>query len=233
MREKSEFKQGADWGRATRLWHGRAATSKCHAKRHAKRVARRFVAILALAAIFCGTGVAYGQNKKNKQKGKDAETSVSTSSFLPDPQAVDLLVSQMLGAWQAGDADGMRKFYADDVLVVSGAWEQPIIGWANYSSAYQTQLKRTAGPRLERTNSYTRVIGDSAWVTYQWQFVGEVDGKRTQAFGHTTLVLQKRAGNWLIVLNHTSAVPIDEPASASPATRANGQPTSSLTPSAR
>jgi uncharacterized protein (TIGR02246 family) len=222
MCEKSEFqKRGADSRAAIRLRVGRTGTSR--------RTSRFLLTILALAAMFCGTGSVYGQNKKNKQKGKDAETSASTASLLPDNQAVDLLVSQMLGAWQAGDADGMRKFYADDVLVVSGAWEQPIMGWANYASAYQAQLKRTTAPRLERTNSYTRVMGDSAWVTYQWQFAGDVDGKPTQAFGHTTLVFQKRAGNWLIVLNHTSAIPMDEP----PAARPNGQPASSLAPNAR
>jgi len=232
MPEKSEFKkhgEGRDRGPAMRLWHGRAATSK----RQTTRMTRRFTAVLALAAIFCGSGIAYGQNNKNKQKDKGAETNVSSSSLLPDNRAVDLLVSQMLGAWQAGDADALRKFYADDVLVVSGAWEQPIIGWANYSNAYQAQFKRTTGPRLERTNSYTRAMGDTAWATYQWRFVGEVDGKPAQALGHTTLVLQKRAGNWFIVLNHTSAVPTDEPVSANPAARPNGQPTSSLAPNAR
>ena len=191
------------------------------------------MAMLALAAIFCGTGLVYGQNKKNKQKDKNAEPNVSTSSLLPDNQAVDLLVSQMLGAWQAGDAEGMRKFYADDVLVVSGAWEQPIMGWANYATACQAQFARTTGPRLERTNSYTKVVGDTAWVTYQWQFAGNVEGKPTQAFGHTTLVLQKRTGNWLIVLNHTSAVPIDETPPARSAAQSTGQPTSSLAPNAR
>lgn len=232
MREKSEFKkQGADSGPVICLCHGRAGISERRAGT-STRTTRRVVAILALAVALCASASVYGQNKKNK-KDKDAETSVSTSSLLPDNQAVDLLVSQMLGAWQAGDADGMRKFYADDVLVVSGAWEQPIIGWANYANAYQAQLKRTSAPRLERTNSYTRMMGDTAWVTYQWQFAGDVDGKPTQAFGHTTLVLQKRAGNWLIVLNHTSAVPIDQAPAASPALRPNGQPTSSLAPNAR
>jgi len=229
MREKAELKkQGADSGEAIRLCQGRAGASK----RHTKRIAKRVVAILALATTLCATGSVYGQNKKNK-KEKDADASVSTSSLLPDGQAVDLLVSQMLGAWQAGDADGMRKFYADDVLVVSGAWEQPIVGWANYANAYQAQVKRTSAPRLERTNSYTHVMGDNAWVTYQWQFAGDVEGKPTQAFGHTTLVLQKRAGNWLIVLNHTSAVPIDDPPAVRPSASANSQPASSLAPNSR
>jgi uncharacterized protein (TIGR02246 family) len=225
MRGKAEFKKKrANSGPAIRLRHGHADGPR--------RFSRRSLAILVLVATLCGTGLVYGQNKKNK-KDKDAETSVSTASLLPDNQAIDLLVSQMLGAWQAGDAEGMRKFYASDVMVVSGAWEQPIIGWANYASAYQAQLARTTAPRLERTNSYTRVTGDTAWVTYQWQFAGDVEGKPTQAFGHTTLVFQKRVGTWLIVLNHTSAIPIDEPPTVKPSTPANGQPTSSLAPNAR
>jgi uncharacterized protein (TIGR02246 family) len=225
MREKFKTSR-ADSGPANRPGHVRTDRPQ--------RMSRRVVAILALAAIFCGTGSVNGQNnKKNKQKDKNAETSVSTSSLLPDNQAVDLLVSQMLGAWQAGDAEGMRKFYADDVLVVSGAWEQPIMGWASYATAYQAQFARTTGPRLERTNSYTKAVGDTAWVTYQWQFVGNVEGKPTQAFGHTSLVLQKRAGVWLIVLNHTSAVPIDDPPPARSAAQPSGQPTSSLTPATR
>jgi uncharacterized protein (TIGR02246 family) len=221
MREESEFKnERADCGPAKRLRHGY--------KGRPGHISRRRVAVLALVVTLCGAGFVYGQNKKNKKK--DAEASASSQSLLPDNQAVDLLVSQMLGAWQAGDADAMQKFYADDIMVISGAWEPPLIGWANYARAYQTQLARTSGSRLERTNSYAKVMGDTAWVTYQWQYVGSVDGKRTQALGHTTLVLEKRAGNWLIVLNHTSAIPTDEPPAETLSTPAKGEPTSSLAP---
>jgi ketosteroid isomerase-like protein len=72
---------------------------------------------------------------------------------------------------------------------------------------------------MDRSNSYIKVSGDTAWVSYQWQFFGQVDGNPTNAFGHTTLVLQKRAGSWLIVLNHTSGVPATPaaaPAAAKP-----------------
>ncbi len=197
-----------------------------------RQAGKRSVAILTLAAMLCGAGFAYGQNQKNKKKDKDkqAESSVTAASFLPENQAIDLLVSQMLGAWQAGDAEAMRKFYADDIMVISGAWEPPLVGWENYARAYQAQFARTSRSRLERTNSYIKVMGDAALVTYQWQFVGNVDGKQAQAFGHTTLVLQKRAGNWLIVLNHTSAIPADEPSANTQTPPPSGVPTSSLAP---
>jgi uncharacterized protein (TIGR02246 family) len=219
MREESDCKnKRADCGTSKRLHH------PCLAK---QGLGRRSMAILALAAMLCGAGFADGQNQKNKNKKKDADATLETSTLLPDNQAIDLLVTQMLGAWQAGDAEGMHKFYADDITMISGAWEAPLFGWANYARAYQAQFARTSGSRLERTNSYTKVMGDTALVTYQWQFLGSVDGQRTQAFGHTTLALQKRAGTWLIILNHTSVIPTDQPSATTPA---SAEPTSSLAP---
>ena len=158
--------------------------------------------------------------QKQNQKGKqpDSQSTEITSPIAPpDSQAIDLLVSQMLGAWQVGDVDMMHKAYADDVTVVSGQWEQPIFGWTNYARAYQAQRTRTQGDRLERTNTFTKVIGNAAWCTYQWRYTGQVDGASAAAFGHTTLVLEKRAGTWLIVLNHTSVVPVSQPASSAAA----------------
>jgi ketosteroid isomerase-like protein len=173
-------------------------------------------ALLGLVMPFAGAHAAQKQNQKGKQQ--DSQSTTITSPIPPpDSQAVDILISQMLGAWQVGDVEMMHKAYADDVTVVSGQWEAPIFGWANYARAYQAQRTRTQGDRLERTNSYTKVMGDTAWCTYQWRYTGQVDGVSAAAFGHTTLVLEKRAGNWLIVLNHTSIVPVSEPASSTAA----------------
>jgi uncharacterized protein (TIGR02246 family) len=190
------------------------------------------IAILAIVAMLCGAGLVHGQNQKNK-KSKDQGNDVTGGSVLPENAGIDLLVTQMLGAWQAGDADAMRKFYADDVVVISGGWEPPLIGYENYARAYQAQLARSAGSRLERTNSYIKVMGDTAWVTYQWQYVGIVDGRAAQAYGHTTLVLQKRAGAWLIVLNHTSAIPTDQPPAETSSAPKASDATSSLAPAGK
>jgi ketosteroid isomerase-like protein len=175
------------------------------------RNAVRSTAAAALALLLLGALPMLAQKQKNqKESDKKAAaevTGVASLMPLPDSQAIELMLSQMLAAWQIGDADLLHTFYADDVLVVSGAWEPPLQGWPSYLQAYQAQRARTQSVRLERTNTFTKVQGDAAWCTYQWEFNGQVDGGQSNAVGHTTLMLQKRAGKWLIVLNHTSMAP--------------------------
>jgi len=164
-------------------------------------------ALLVCLPLLAGGPAAQKQNQKDKKQESDAST-ITSPIPPPDGQAIDIVVSQMLGAWQVGDVEMMHKAYADDVTVVSGSWEPPLMGWANYARAYQAQRARTQSDRLERSNSYTKVNGNMAWCTYQWRYTGQVDGTPATAFGHTTLVLEKRGGSWLIVLNDTSVVPV-------------------------
>lgn len=192
----------------------------------------RSAAAGALALLLLSSAPLLAQKQKNQKDVKASTdnkpsdvTGVGSLMPLPDSQAIELMVGQMLAAWQIGDADMLHSFYSDDVLVVSGAWEPPLQGWQSYLSAYRAQLARTQAVRLERTNTFTKVQGDAAWCTYQWQFTGQVDGSQANAVGHTTLMLQKRAGKWLIVLNHTSMAPMPEKAPA-----AAGQGPQSATP---
>ncbi len=171
--------------------------------------ARQFPILAALilaVALGCLTSASAGQKEKPQKGNKGDSLETGLSIPVPDTQAVDLVVSQMLGAWQVGDVEMLHKSYADDVMVVSAAFEPPLQGWQNYAKAYQAQLGRSRGV-LDRSNSYIKVDGTQAWVTYQWQYSGQVDGVPIKALGHTTLILQKRSGTWLIVLNHTSGLP--------------------------
>jgi ketosteroid isomerase-like protein len=80
-----------------------------------------------------------------------------------------------------------------------------VIGWNNYLPLYQQQRARMQQVRLDRSNSFIKVNGNSGWVTYQWDFSGTVEGQPSVSQGHTTLVMEKRNDKWVIVLNHTSA----------------------------
>lgn len=128
-----------------------------------------------------------------------------------DEQQIDYLISEMLGAWQVGDTDKLRKDYADDVSVVNGIWAPPVFGWSSYLAAYQQQRARMQQVRLDRSNTYIKLNGNTAWACYQWDFSAVVDGQPTVARGQTTLILEKRTDHWVIVHNHTSMAPTVQP----------------------
>ena len=86
-------------------------------------------------------------------------------------------IGEALGYWQIGDADSLHKYYADDVVVVSGAWEPPVIGWDNFLKAYQAQRAQVSGERMDRSNTLIKVNGNSAWATYQFVYAAQIGGQ--------------------------------------------------------
>jgi ketosteroid isomerase-like protein len=172
------------------------------------------ILVLALKAI----AMPAGAQKKNKKTppppdpGQDLQSEMHT----PDAQAIDQAIGEALGYWQIGDTESMHKYYADNVVLVSGGWEPPIIGWDNFLKAYQAQRTQISGARMDRSNTLIKVNGDSAWATYQFVYAAQADGKVAQFRGHTTLFLVKQANRWVITLNHSSVVDSSLPMPAAP-----------------
>jgi len=194
-------------------------SSRCSAN------AIRFLFIAALILTLAGAAAA------QKKKKNDAAPTSSSSDIVsvPDQAKIDNTIGQMLGAWQVGDLEKLHATIADDISVVSGNWDPPVIGWANYAASYQLQRARVQQVRMERSNTLIRIAptGNFAWACYQWEFSGVVDGASGASVGQTTLVLEKRGDNWLIVHNHTSLVQSttpSTPASASPQQPAPSSP---------
>jgi ketosteroid isomerase-like protein len=167
---------------------------------------------VVLGFLLCGamllgsvsTAVAQQKDKKNKKDAPAADKAHVT--LMTDEQQVDYQISSMLGAWQIGDVQKLHESYADDVMIVSGSWGPPVIGWANYAPLYQQQRGRMLQVRMDRSNTYIRVVGTFAWACYQWDFSATIDGQLSGSQGQTTLVFEKRNDHWLIVHNHTSLV---------------------------
>ncbi len=177
----------------------------------------RWCALLLTATALLFFAVSPAAAQKKKKDAPPPPTDSAPVVPLPDQQQVDIVISQMLGAWQLGDTDRLRKAYADDVIVVQGVYAPPVMGWTNYLASYQQSRQRMNRVRLDRANTFIKVDGNDAWACYQWDFAAVVDERTSTAQGQTTLVFQKRDGKWLIVLNHTSLVqptPAAEPAAA-------------------
>jgi ketosteroid isomerase-like protein len=171
--------------------------------RSGKTLKNIFLTLTAAMIFFAAASPARAQKNK-KTKPETPADSTNPLIPMPDEQQIDYMISEMLGAWQIGDTEKMHKDYADDVVVVSGVWEPPVIGWANYLKLYQLQKARMQQVRMDRSNTVTKVAGQFAWAAYQWDFAAVVDGQQMGAQGHTTLILEKRNNHWVIVHNHTS-----------------------------
>jgi ketosteroid isomerase-like protein len=174
-----------------------------------KIVVKGGIAVALTLVLVAAAAPAAAQKNKDKKKQQQQSESPANGQGTPpvnDTQAVDLAVGQSLGYWQIGDVDSLHKYYADDVYVVTGDWSPPLIGWDNYVKAYQAQRARITAGRMDRTNTYIKVEGNSAWATYQFYYAATMEGKVSESRGHTTLILNKRADRWVIVLNHSSIV---------------------------
>jgi ketosteroid isomerase-like protein len=171
-----------------------------------KKVARglRWIGAILGCAILLAAFVSPSGLQKDKKKKKDTSSNAQPIIPMSDEQQIDYLISSMLGAWQLGDVERLHQFYADDVMVVSGTWAPPVMGWANYAVLYQQQRARVQQIRMDRLNTYIKVEGPFAWACYQWDFGGTVDGQPMASQGQTTLIVEKRNNRWLIAHNHTS-----------------------------
>jgi ketosteroid isomerase-like protein len=193
-------------------------------KKHFALSLQKMVAcLLASAFLLAGISAAAGQKEKKKKKDEQADSS-KTNVLLSDEQQIDYMLSVMLGAWQVNDVEKLHSTYADDVSMVSGSWAPPVIGWTNYLAIYQQQRAQMQRVRLDRSNTYIKVNGNTGWACYQWDFSAEVGGQPVNYQGQTTIVAEKRNDHWVIVHNHTSMPPSAQQPAA-PANPPAPQPT--------
>ena len=81
--------------------------------------------VLAVLVVLLLAAVPAAAQKKDKKKQQSPSELAPDPKNLPpvsDTQAVDLVIGQSLGYWQIGDLDSLHKYYADDVVVVTGDW---------------------------------------------------------------------------------------------------------------
>jgi ketosteroid isomerase-like protein len=180
--------------------------------------AKRFQSSIIVAFAFLAMAMPANAQKKDKNKNAapppDVTEEMKQAMRGPDSQVIDQSIGEALGYWQIGDTESLRKYYAEDVVVVSGAWEPPVIGWDNFLKSYQAQRAQISAARMDRINTLIKVNGNTAWATYQFTYAAQMNGTVVQFHGHTTLCLSKQAERWVITLNHSSIVDSSAPVPA-------------------
>src|SRR5579863_7621867 len=152
----------------------------------------RNLALLFLASALLAANLAFAatpQNDKKKKKNAPAADDSNPVIALNDEQQIDYMISEVLGAWQIGDSDRMHKDYLEDVSVVNGGFAPPIIGWTNFLALYKLQRATMQQVRMDRSNTFIKVNGTTAWACFQWDFAAVINGAPSAARGQTTYVL--------------------------------------------
>lgn len=134
-----------------------------------------------------------------------------------EEEKIDAVIAAVVDAYLTADTAAMARYYAPNVSFVPGDYNPPLQGWASVEQQYRQGFAQLSGMVLGRENTHIERRGKFAWAVYQWRFAGTVGNQGLEARGHTTLVLEKQGGNWVIVHNHTSVLPVPPP----PATPAN------------
>lgn len=135
-----------------------------------------------------------------------------------DETKIEAVLEAVIEAYRHGDVNAMARYYASDVRFVPADFNPPIQGWATVAERYREAFAQLSGLELVRENTRIERRGKIAWASYQWRFAGVAGNQAMGALGHTTLVLEKRGRDWIIVYNHTSALPAPpEPAPPTPA----------------
>jgi uncharacterized protein (TIGR02246 family) len=124
-----------------------------------------------------------------------------------EEEKIEAVVEAVIKAYEQGDYTTMGRYYAPTVTVVAGDFNPPVEGWSTVAERYRTQHSNLTAVTLARENTRVARQGKIAWVVYQWRFAALLAGNPIAALGHTTLVMQKQGGQWLIVHNHSSALP--------------------------
>ena len=183
------------------LWASRGILRSCAA-----------MCMIAMLLVLASSASAQQSDKKKKKNTPIVDNS-SANPVVPltDEQQIDYLISEVLGAWQIGDSARMHKDYVDDVSVVNGGWAPPVLGWTNYETLYKLQRAQMQQVRMDRSNTYIKVNGNTAWACFQWDFAAVINGAPSAARGQTTYVLAKRDNHWLIAHDHTSVVQTAQP----------------------
>jgi uncharacterized protein (TIGR02246 family) len=134
-----------------------------------------------------------------------------------EEKEIEQVIAAVLEAYRTGDSATLARHYASEVTVIPGDYNATIEGWSKVEPLYRAAFSAFA--RLELLRDSTRIMqrGKLAWASYQWRLAGARGQEMVQSQGHTTLILEKRGGKWVIVHNHTSIVPTaPAPAPAAP-----------------
>lgn len=133
-------------------------------------------------------------------------SAVASFAQSKDEAAVKLVVEQNAMAFEKGDLALMDRIWLDDekvTVIEAGSFD---FGWRNFRDKH-------LGPELNAMQNRKFTVSDvrphvkdkSAWVTFAYRIQANFSGRKIDAEGAGTMVMEKVKGAWRIVHYGTSS----------------------------
>ena len=119
-----------------------------------------------------------------------------------DADAIRSLLYKQQDAWNAGDIEGFMEYYWKSDSLCFMTKDGVTNGWQNTLGRYKKGYpdKESMGKLTFDLIRIDVLATDAALVAGKWL----VDSATKSAQGYFNLLLRKKSGKWLIVLDHTS-----------------------------
>ncbi len=119
-----------------------------------------------------------------------------------DADAIRSLLYKQQDAWNAGDIEGFMEYYWKSDSLCFMTKDGVTNGWQNTLDRYKKGYpdKESMGKLKFDLIRIDVLAPDAALVAGKWL----VDSATKSAQGYFNLLLRKKSGKWLIVLDHTS-----------------------------
>jgi len=109
--------------------------------------------------------------------------------------------------WERRDMEFIEEYYAHDPGMLLFFERRQLQGWERVKTLYKNMFSHASRGEVESTHSNARVgaSGDVAYVASNFRLeVREPSGRSSVDEGRSTVVFERREGNWVVVHRHTS-----------------------------
>jgi ketosteroid isomerase-like protein len=133
--------------------------------------------------------------------------SESSNNWSKDEEDVMARVETFNKAWEKRDMDFIERYYAHDHDMLLFFERRQLTGWKRVKTLYRNMFSHASQGEVESThsNAKVKVIGDMAYVASNFRLkVKEHSGRSVVDEGRSTVVFERRKGNWIVVHRHTS-----------------------------
>jgi len=172
-----------------------------------KKSLARVVVMFPLALLLC---LAFGCQKKTEKAA--AQAMVPVVNLEAEKTAVKAVIDQYMQSWKNKDMEAFSKVMAHDSDMVNFGTDaaEKWIGWESLKESIERQNRSIDFEVISIRDEVIKVhnSGEVAWVSQIGDARGKAQGQPFRMEGwRVTTVLEKRAGNWVIVQFHIS-VPV-------------------------